>query len=366
MANAIRVLLILASLLAISTAAVWAFVPRLVTSFDEGLHRHWTARARADMNSVADLVGAGKLDRAVERLDGLIDALDGVQHGDLLDPTYRDALQERVRVLQLLERHDDAVAAARAACAYDEKDLDNRLSLGALLVQREETAAEGEAVLADLFALVPEWPPAAEALASYLVEQERDDEAVDVALHFVRHVRSVQLRDWALRWNDGSGFREGHTLRGDLRYDAATDRFRFGTTLPASTQRVVAVRFDPPSYARLRLRDWSVELGSADADLVLTDAEAVDRVSGLKPRPDGSLRAKWMSRPNLVLNVPDPSVFSGPTRLELSARLETTFPPSLDRVLLRPERSAAVESRLEAEGRLADLELLRSQREDAR
>ncbi|MCA8982064.1 MAG: hypothetical protein KDC14_18680 [Planctomycetes bacterium] len=359
MANRLRQLLILISLVAFLTGGIWRFYPRGVEWVDWALRGIWMERIEVDMQKARELRAEGDLDGAEEVLAGLVDSLAGVQVGDRRDPWWRIAQRERIQILRKADRYEEAIACAREYREHAPRDADNLLTLGVLLMRMPEHVEEGLQVLGDLQRWIPEWSRAADAYAKALVSEGRDQEAVEVGLQFLKRGDALQAADWMFFWDVGNSFEGDHSQRMDLEQGVAPREYVALVKLPPLEKPVRALRIDPPVWASLRLSNWTVTVKVGDQVFAFDKAGQLDKRSRIRELPNNALETHWDAHCDMRITFDQPLLIPKNSKIEFRGHIDATLPPGVRQLFEDPKKAPQLSKWLRESGRRDDLALIR-------
>jgi tetratricopeptide (TPR) repeat protein len=359
MANRLRQLLLVISMIGLLTSGVWVFYPEAVDWADWALGGVWMHRIDVDMQEARKLRADGELEQAEVVLAELIESMDGVQIGDRRDPWMRIALRERIGILRQLDRLDDAIACARQYHDYAPRDADNILMLGTLLMQSEAHAEEGMTMLADLQKLVPEWSPIANAYAKALVAQGREREAVEVGLEFLRRAESLQSRDWVFFWDVGNSFEGNNSYRTDLEQAVEPGDYKVRVRIPPRETPLRALRIDTPLWASLRASDWLVQVRIGDQVFAFDKPGQLMKQSRINEVKERALETQWKAHCDMRFEFDQPLMLDRNSYIELEVHIDALLPPGVRQLFMDPKSSARMFKWLREAGRQDDVRLIR-------
>lgn len=359
MANRLRQLLLLISLVGLLTSGVFVFYPQGVDWADWALRGVWMHRVDVDMQEVRKLRSEGDLEGAEKVLAELVESMDGVQIGDRRDPWWRTAMRERIQVLRKLDRLEEAIGCARQYHAYAPRDADNTLMLGTLLMHSPEHVEEGLQVLGDLQRWIPEWSRVVDAYGKALVSQGRDQEAVEVGLQFLRRGEAQQSRDWMFFWDVGNSFEGDNSQRMDLEQAVEPGDFTARVKLPLRETPLRALRIDPPVWASLRASNWTVTVKIGDQVVAFDKAGQLDKRSRIRELPNDALETTWEAHCDMRFEFDQPMMLAKNSTIEFRVHLDVTLPPGVRQLFEDPKKAVQLSKWLRESGRRDDLMLIR-------
>lgn len=359
MANRLRQLLILISLIGLLTSGMWVFYPGAVEWVDWAARGVWMERIEVDLDKARRMRAEGQLDEAAEVLAELIEWMDGVQIGDRRDPWMRTAMRERIAILRKADRLDDAIACARQYHEYAPRDVENTLNLGVLMLRSEAHADQGLKVLADLQRLLPEWSRVADAYAKALVARGRDRAALEVGLDFLKRGESLQSRDWMVFWDLGNSFEGAHSLRLDLEQVGQPGDFKAKLRIPRTEAPMRAIRLDPPVWPCLRVSNWTVTVKLGDQVIAFDKPEQLMKQSRMRPAANRSLETTWEAHSDMRFEFAQPVMLDKNSTIEIELHLVGIFPPGTRQLFDDPKRAMELIKWLRESGRRDDIDRVR-------
>ena len=359
MANRLRQLLLVISLVGLLTSGVWVFYPETVDWADWALRGAWMQRIEVDMQEARKLRADGELDQAELVLADLVESMDGVQIGDRRDNWWRIAMRERIAVLRQAGRQEEAIACARQYHEHAPRDADNILMLGILLLQSEAHEEEGLTMLADLQRLVPEWSRVADAYAKALIARGREREAVEVGLQFLRRGSGLQSCDWVFFWDVGNSFEGGNSYRTDLEQAVEPGDYRVQVKIPPRDTPLRALRIDTPLWASVRVTNWVAQVRVGDQVFAFDKPGQLTKQSRMIEVDDRALETQWLAHCNMRFEFDQPLMLDKNSYIEFEAHLETLLPPGTRELFKDAETSARIFVWLRESGRHDDVQLIR-------
>lgn len=342
-----RAALLVGTVLAAATAAVWALRPAWVHDYDARRLDELTGRAEERLQAALAALETSP-DTAGGRapLLALVEELRGSRPGERLAPFRRRALSTLVRVHEADGDLPAALALRREMVELDPRDLELQLGLARTLSRDPELRAEARELLAGLQRRLPEDPRVAQALADRLVEDGEAGAAAEVALAQGQRSRSIL---WRVAWQANPKAPE---LQGFVSpYLGADGRLRLPVRIDGPVR---FVRFEPPDLTPMRLEDAVVHLRTAKLERDYPLAEQAE-LTGFGVN-GGVLTASGLTNPSIRLELQADRA-TDLTELELSADFAWGDSPVLAALASRPEFVQGLEASLDGE-RLARLRAL--------
>ena len=348
--NGARTVLLLLSLMAGGTAAVWAFAPEWLESYEAWrIDRATDAAQRRLVAIERGEAGARGTDERRAALETLADELTGVRRGDQLANTRRRTLRSLIatlgggghgeaRLAHMRELHGEArLARMRELVEFDPRYVEAWLDLARELAQRTDGRAEAEEILERFRALLPDDPRPAEALVEHLIASGRPERAAEVALAQDGASRSSL---WRVYWRKNPKGPELKAIASPLR--DPTGRLRLGVHFESPVR---SLRLALPERVALRLVEPVVTLERGDQ---VRRIDVVDEARLVGAFLDGrTLVTSGKTRPEIELDV-DTGPSMGWT-LEFSSGYEPGVSPVLATAFSRPELAAALADQLPPE-----------------
>jgi len=180
-----RGVLLVLTLMALATAGIWRWQPRLVDRVDA----YWTNRRSNDYSNrfyVARRLVREDSASGAGMLEEIIGGLESVQRGDRLYQVKRDSVQLLTDVLANDEQWQRAATWCQRWMEWDEKDISAREAFALACMHLADRASEGRAELAALFDKIPESQSIASAYVDSLVEGGQAADAFSSIRQFLR------------------------------------------------------------------------------------------------------------------------------------------------------------------------------------
>jgi len=273
-----RVGLLLLTLAALITSAVWSLAPAQVERLDSAITQRVVRVAKRELESIRTLAKSDQEQARAQYLE-FIEAHSGVRKGDRKSDYVIQAMTELSKIYARQGDVDAAVSWAKTRSDYDKNDLVAQAELISLLLGSPEHDVEGVELLKSLYQRVPEFEDVSRLYASYLVRiGERAKVAAVAELFFQRSVQSFE-KGWRVFWDLGKGFTAGQSKPVQLER-TSNEHALVGLEFPPAVKRV---RLDPPPHSRLSLTQARFRLGTGSSYVSLADVKVESHDMSVSP-----------------------------------------------------------------------------------
>lgn len=333
-------LLLVLTIAAMATAAVWNFAPELVQRVD---NKWVTWHTSTIQNRIDELREQSKIapQKAARGLEALRRDLSGYEKADRRYPLRRRALRLLADLYFTRERPEDAEPVGGELVKLDKNDIGTRLWYGVRLSNYGTTEERGLKELRQLFEMVPE---AGVLARSYVEALIRLDEPRLAARALSKHVERALRPDqsmealegsWQVWWSSSSEFERNQSVLVQAQEQGGSLQLQFDIPEGAKT-----IRLDPPPRSRFAsgahratldrngvLEPWTIPMDKvALHDMFMDEAMAytfgdVDPYVTI-PLPTELQRTNFKVRLELDLNRLPHWIGKAAARLPLQAMIE--------------------------------------------
>jgi tetratricopeptide (TPR) repeat protein len=314
----IRIVCLVISLLAATTAATWRLAPvwtrNTVREWERGRQHNYMAGPQGRYDAALKLIAAGKRREATEELLDLCEDLEEIKKKDRLYKLRRRILN---RTVSLVELGGDLEGALQLAESLSETDPVDRPALlqvmrlrGILNKDSDQTILEFEQALADL----PTCVLTRRELTRHLLALGRVEEALDHELAAIDRNPYELYVGWRVyfRQTGQPGF-AGQTVI--PQFQPAPQEGVYWCTVSMLQGGVERVRLDPPPHVGMAMADPRVSIDWHGATDVVSEAEPLQLVRMLRS-DDGTWLVPGGPDPQIHFAVP-PASQAGKSRVVL-------------------------------------------------
>lgn len=280
-----------------ASVLLWVAVgcaPTLLDRAGAWLRERETARHLRQFQSVESAVAAGDLEAAAERIEDWGAQLAGARKLDALAPVSRWVTRRASEIHAMAGRRDLALAHARRAVAFDDRDVDAIARLGVLLIREPEGSKAAVELLEPMWERLPQLASLGIPLAQAWIDRGEVSQGARVV---VRLAEAAPAEIWHVQWSprpvDVSWF-----LWRSLGEDQVEARFSIE---PQFRQ----LRLRLPPFAAVELRDCRLLIASADSVREHEVMALRPELTGLR-EVNGVLVAPGLHEQGLSVDLMDP------------------------------------------------------------
>ncbi|MCZ6597675.1 MAG: hypothetical protein O7B99_08560, partial [Planctomycetota bacterium] len=335
----------------LATWLVWTRAPERVRALDAALVERYEAPHLERLEAARQRLAAGERAEALELLERAADELEPVRKQDRLDSVKR-------RVLRLLVQHHHAAGNPERAlhwadryAEFDDRDLNNAVNRMQLIGSTAGREAEGQALLAELYAKVPGSWQVVRPYLELLVEEGRSLEAFEVAFRALDDgLVAVPLR-WGALWDLGAGFRAGAGVPIQLEPTENPWEYRCRLQLPPAVSGLERLRIEPPGECALAIESCRLAFAAKGRVVVREGFELIEELHQMRRNADGVLLTGGSPSPHVTFRLPEALREVAGLSVHLEVRVRPPLPAAVAPLLQNPAALAEVRAWLAAEGR---------------
>ena len=168
--SVVNAVLTLGAVIAVGVAILWWRAPRVVDQWGERLVSSYVDEWQARLKGAEVALREGRDREGRSRLIQILRDLDEIRPGDRLAPMKTRAYRTLIVDYDRSGDYDEALRWLDAWIEFDENDITARVGRGLALLRIPGREAEGEAMISELYARVPEAESVARAHAALLRE----------------------------------------------------------------------------------------------------------------------------------------------------------------------------------------------------
>ena len=171
--SVVNAVLTLGAVIAVGVAILWWRAPRTVDEWGERLVTSYVDEWKARLGLAEVALREGRRREGRSEVVQILRDLDEIKPGDRLAPTKTRAYRTLIAGYDRSGEYDEALRWLDAWIEFDENDLTARASRGLTLLRIPGREAEGEVIITELYARLPEAESIARAHAALLRERGR-------------------------------------------------------------------------------------------------------------------------------------------------------------------------------------------------